>query len=153
MHPNQRRTEARGPKDTSFSFSEQLTSLEGRNMNHAKISCHFNCIRNTGGFVIPFDRLFFPQSHIISSTVFLLHNILHAPEWNPAHGYRKPLDQPVFLYSSDPCLSAVPKQIRKTVQTQEKQIRSKSLTEKELKSSAPQDWPAKHRFLCIGITV
>lgn len=101
-------------------------------MNHAKISCHFNCIRNTGGFVIPFDRLF-SQSHIISSAVFLLHNILHTAERNPAHGYRKPLDQPVFLHSGDPCLSAIPKQIRKTVQTQEKQTRSKSLTEKELK--------------------
>lgn len=59
--PNQGCTGARGPRDGSISFWEQLTSSRGRNMNHAEISCHFNCIRNTGGFVIPCDRVFLPR--------------------------------------------------------------------------------------------
>lgn len=70
--PDQGCTGARGPRDGSISFWEQLTSLRGGNMNHAEISCHFNCIRNTGGFVIACDRVFSPESHSEHSSVAIV---------------------------------------------------------------------------------
>lgn len=129
----------RGPRDGSLSFWEQLTSWRGRNLDHTEISCHFNCIRSTGGFVIPCDRVFSPESHCELSSVAIVLDI-SCTRVTAQHTDPESLINSLFSLTPgiDPSLLSSTTDLLLPSLSKHKK-RSKSVAEKELKSSAPSD--------------